>query len=65
MAGKSAFTRARSCNSVYRDLGLLVGLERHLVALVLRSNVNFTLPVGLQSFFQQNSTNWGLVMVER
>ena len=28
----------------------------------LRTNTNFVLPVGLQSFFQQNATNWGLVM---
>ena len=36
---------------------------RIVVALVfLRSSAKFTFPVGLQSFFQQNSTNWGLVM---
>jgi multiple sugar transport system permease protein len=41
----------------------LLAWNDYLVALVfLRSNVNFTFPVGLQSFFQQNSTNWGLVM---
>jgi multiple sugar transport system permease protein len=41
----------------------LLAWNDYLVALVfLRSDQNFTLPVGLQSFFQQNSTNWGLVM---
>jgi multiple sugar transport system permease protein len=41
----------------------LVAWNDYLVVLVfLRSNVNFTFPVGLQSFFQQNATNWGLVM---
>lgn len=35
----------------------------YLIATVfLRSDYNYTLPVGVQSFFQQNSTNWGLVM---
>lgn len=28
----------------------------------LRSNEIFTLPVGVQSFFQQNATDWGSVM---
>jgi multiple sugar transport system permease protein len=41
----------------------LLAWNDYLVALVfLRSNVNFTFAVGLQSFFQQNATNWGLVM---
>jgi multiple sugar transport system permease protein len=41
----------------------LVSWNDYLVALVfLRSDFNFTFPVGLQSFFQQNATNWGLVM---
>ena len=41
----------------------LVAWNDYLVPLVfLRSSENFTLPVGLQSFFQQNATNWGLVM---
>ena len=41
----------------------LLAWNDYLVALVfLRSNTNFMLPVGLQSFFQQNATNWGLVM---
>ena len=41
----------------------LLAWNDYLVALVfLRSNFNFTFAVGLQSFFQQNATNWGLVM---
>jgi multiple sugar transport system permease protein len=41
----------------------LLSWNDYLVALVfLRSSANFTFPVGLQSFFQQNATNWGLVM---
>jgi len=41
----------------------LLAWNDYLVALVfLRSSSVFTLPVGLQSFFQQNATNWGLVM---
>jgi multiple sugar transport system permease protein len=41
----------------------LLSWNDYLVALVfLRSDFNFTFPVGLQSFFQQNATNWGLVM---
>ncbi len=41
----------------------LLAWNDYLVALVfLRSDVNYTLPVGLQTFFQQNATNWGLVM---
>ena len=41
----------------------LLAWNDYLVALIfLRSNTNFVLPVGLQSFFQQNATNWGLVM---
>ncbi len=41
----------------------LLAWNDYLVALVfLRSDENFTLPVGLETFFQQNSTNWGLVM---
>ena len=35
----------------------------YLVAIVfLRSNERFTLPLGVQSFFQQNATDWGSVM---
>ncbi len=41
----------------------LLAWNDYLVALVfLRNDVNFTLPIGVQSFFQQNATNWGLVM---
>jgi multiple sugar transport system permease protein len=41
----------------------LLAWNDYLVALVfLRTSANFVFPVGLQSFFQQNSTNWGLVM---
>ena len=41
----------------------LLAWNDYLIALVfLRSDVNYTLPVGLETFFQQNSTNWGLVM---
>jgi multiple sugar transport system permease protein len=41
----------------------LVAWNDYLVALVfLRSANVFTLPVGLQNFFQQNATDWGSVM---
>jgi len=41
----------------------LVSWNDYLVAVIfLRSSSNFTLPVGLQSFFQQNATDWGPVM---
>jgi multiple sugar transport system permease protein len=41
----------------------LLAWHDYLIAVVfLRSNENFTLQIGLQTFFQQNSTNWGLVM---
>lgn len=41
----------------------LLAWNDYLISVVfLRSDVNYTLPVGLQTFFQQNSTNWGLVM---
>lgn len=41
----------------------LLAWNDYLVALVfLRSNPVFTLPIGLSTFFQQNATNWGLVM---
>lgn len=41
----------------------LVAWNDYLVAVVfLRSQANFTLPIGLQYFFQQNSTQWGPVM---
>jgi multiple sugar transport system permease protein len=41
----------------------LLSWNDYLIALVfLRSDENYTLPLGLESFFQQNTTNWGLVM---
>lgn len=41
----------------------LLGWNDYLVASVfLRSDVNYTLPVGLESFFQQNGASWGLIM---
>lgn len=41
----------------------LLAWNDYLIALVfLRSDENYTLPLGLETFFQQNATNWGLVM---
>jgi len=41
----------------------LLAWNDYLVAIVfLRSSERFTLPMGLQSFFQQNATDWGSVM---
>jgi multiple sugar transport system permease protein len=41
----------------------LVCWNDYLIAVIfLRSNNHFTLPVGLQTFFQQNATDWGPVM---
>jgi multiple sugar transport system permease protein len=41
----------------------LLAWNDYLIATVfLRSDPNFTLPIGLETFFQQNQTNWGLVM---
>ena len=41
----------------------LLAWNEYLVAAVfLRSDQTFTLQIGLQTFFQQNATNWGLVM---
>lgn len=41
----------------------LIAWNDYLIALVfLRSDSNYTLPIGLQTFFQQNQTNWGPVM---
>jgi multiple sugar transport system permease protein len=41
----------------------LLAWNDYLIAVVfLRSDANYTLPVGLETFFQQNATNWGLVM---
>jgi multiple sugar transport system permease protein len=41
----------------------LLAWNDYLVALVfLRTDSRFTLPIGLQTFFQQNQTDWGPVM---
>jgi multiple sugar transport system permease protein len=41
----------------------LLAWNDYLVAVVfLRSDENYTRQIGLQTFFQQNQTNWGLVM---
>lgn len=41
----------------------LVSWNDYLVAIVfIRSDQNFTLPLGVESFFQQNQTDWGSVM---
>lgn len=41
----------------------LVSWNDYLVAIVfIRSDTNYTLPLGLESFFQQNLTDWGDVM---
>jgi multiple sugar transport system permease protein len=41
----------------------LVAWNDYLVAIVfLRSQQVFTLPIGVESFFQQNQTDWGSVM---
>lgn len=41
----------------------LLAWNDYLIALVfLRSDAKFTLPIGLQTFFQQNGTDWGPVM---
>ena len=41
----------------------LLSWNDYLIATVfLRSALNYTLPVGVQTFFQQNSTDWGSVM---
>lgn len=41
----------------------LLAWNDYLIATVfLRTDQNLTLPIGLTSFFQQNQTNWGLVM---
>jgi len=41
----------------------LLSWNDYLVALVfLRTAANFTLPIGVQSFFQQNYIDWGYVM---
>lgn len=41
----------------------LLSWNDYLVAVIfLRSEQNYTLPIGLQTFFQQNQTDWGPVM---
>ena len=41
----------------------LLSWNDYLVAVVfLRTETSYTMPVGLQSFFQQNVTDWGAVM---
>jgi multiple sugar transport system permease protein len=41
----------------------LLAWNDYLIAVVfLRSDPNYTLPIGIETFFQQNQTNWGLVM---
>ncbi|HEY0259735.1 MAG TPA: carbohydrate ABC transporter permease [Lacisediminihabitans sp.] len=63
-----SFTRVVLRNSLPGILStaifsFLLAWNDYLVAVVfLRSDQNYTLPIGLQTFFQQNQTNWGLVM---
>jgi multiple sugar transport system permease protein len=63
-----SFTRVVLRNSLPGILStaifaFLLAWNDYLVAVVfLRSDGNYTLPVGIESFFQQNATNWGLVM---
>lgn len=63
-----SFTRVVLRNSLPGILStaifsFLLAWNDYLVAVVfLRSDENYTLPIGLQTFFQQNQTNWGLVM---
>lgn len=63
-----SFTRVVLRNSLPGVLStaifsFLLAWNDYLVAVVfLRSDQNYTLPIGLQTFFQQNQTNWGLVM---
>ena len=50
-------------HALHRDLAFLLAWNDYLVAIVfLRSNEIFTLPMGVQSFFQQNPTDWTSVM---
>jgi multiple sugar transport system permease protein len=64
----SGFTRIVLRNSLPGILStaiftFLVSWNDYLVAIVfLRSQERFTLPIGVQSFFQQNGTDWGSVM---
>jgi multiple sugar transport system permease protein len=63
-----SFTRVVLRNSLPGILStaifsFLLAWNDYLIAVVfLRSDSNYTLPVGLETFFQQNATNWGLVM---
>jgi multiple sugar transport system permease protein len=63
-----SFTRVVLRNSLPGILStaifsFLLAWNDYLIAVVfLRSDGNYTLPVGLETFFQQNATNWGLVM---
>jgi multiple sugar transport system permease protein len=63
-----SFTRVALRNSLPGVLStaifsFLLAWNDYLVAVVfLRSDQNYTLPIGLETFFQQNATNWGLVM---
>jgi multiple sugar transport system permease protein len=63
-----SFTRVVLRNSLPGILStaifsFLLAWNDYLIALVfLRSDQNYTLPIGLNTFFQQNQTNWGLVM---
>ncbi|MGN6126311.1 MAG: carbohydrate ABC transporter permease, partial [Humibacter sp.] len=63
-----SFTRVVLRNSLPGVLStaifsFLLAWNDYLVAVVfLRSDQNYTLPIGLNTFFQQNQTNWGLVM---
>jgi multiple sugar transport system permease protein len=63
-----SFTRVVLRNSLPGVLStaifaFLLAWNDYLVAIVfLRTDTTFTLPMGVQSFFQQNSTDWGSVM---
>jgi multiple sugar transport system permease protein len=63
-----SFTRVVLRNSLPGILStaifaFLLAWNDYLIAVVfLRSDSNFTLPVGLESFFSQNAADWGLVM---
>lgn len=63
-----SFTRVVLRNSLPGILStaifsFLLAWNDYLVAVVfLRSEQNYTLPIGLETFFQQNQTNWGPVM---
>lgn len=63
-----SFTRVVLRNSLPGILStaifsFLLAWNDYLIAVVfLRSDQNYTLQIGLQTFFQQNATNWGLVM---